>query len=211
VAPEAEEGEAHDPDDSKKEVPVGPPPTREGSDGPKEDHEEPEVRHHDGPADHHGDQPCRPRFAPPLRTHHDPTRQRNGAPEGIRTPGLLLRRQTLYPAELRAQEGLILQSRPWSEKAREPRPGVSSEDSAPTSVAELARRCTNTGAYGLRRRSSRMLAYVVALLEDRDPLREHPLGERASDEVDARGEGLPVCPDSSDLQIVDSRVYVRLL
>ena len=27
----------------------------------------------------------------------------HGAPEGIRTPGLLLRRQTLYPAELRAQ------------------------------------------------------------------------------------------------------------
>ena len=28
-----------------------------------------------------------------------------GAPEGIRTPGLLLRRQLLYPAELQAQNG----------------------------------------------------------------------------------------------------------
>lgn len=27
----------------------------------------------------------------------------NGAPEGIRTPGLCLRRAALYPAELRAQ------------------------------------------------------------------------------------------------------------
>ena len=27
----------------------------------------------------------------------------NGAPEGIRTPDLLVRSQTLYPAELRAQ------------------------------------------------------------------------------------------------------------
>jgi hypothetical protein len=28
----------------------------------------------------------------------------NGAPGGIRTPGLLVRSQTLYPAELRAHE-----------------------------------------------------------------------------------------------------------
>ena len=29
--------------------------------------------------------------------------KKNGAPEGIRTPDLLVRSQTLYPAELRAQ------------------------------------------------------------------------------------------------------------
>ena len=33
----------------------------------------------------------------------------NGAPEGIRTPGLCLRRAALYPAELRAQIEQIVQ------------------------------------------------------------------------------------------------------
>ena len=32
----------------------------------------------------------------------------NGALEGIRTPDLLVRSQTLYPTELRAHEGLLL-------------------------------------------------------------------------------------------------------
>ena len=36
-------------------------------------------------------------------THH----KNNGAPEGIRTPDLLLRRQLLYPAELLAQTNLL--------------------------------------------------------------------------------------------------------
>src|SRR4030088_2080184 len=33
-------------------------------------------------------------------------RRKNGAPEGIRTPDLCLRRAALYPAELRARGGL---------------------------------------------------------------------------------------------------------
>jgi hypothetical protein len=37
---------------------------------------------------------------------------RSGAPGGIRTPGLLVRSQTLYPAELRARKGKILPREP---------------------------------------------------------------------------------------------------
>jgi hypothetical protein len=42
--------------------------------------------------------------------------RRNGAPGEIRTPGLMLRRHPLYPAELRAREGLAeLDYHPWRE------------------------------------------------------------------------------------------------
>ena len=34
----------------------------------------------------------------------EPLPDKNGAPEGIRTPDLLVRSQTLYPAELRAHD-----------------------------------------------------------------------------------------------------------
>ena len=36
-------------------------------------------------------------------THHIKLLERSGAPEGIRTPGLLLRRQLLYPTELKVR------------------------------------------------------------------------------------------------------------
>ena len=39
-------------------------------------------------------------------------RRRNGTPDWIRTSDLLLRRQTLYPAELRAHNTIPIVSRP---------------------------------------------------------------------------------------------------
>src|SRR5690348_11039676 len=46
------------------------------------------------------------------------SRWKCGAPEGIRTPDLRLRRATLYPAELRALCGATLEHQPWRRKLR---------------------------------------------------------------------------------------------
>ena len=50
---------------------------------------------------------CNPLVPNQVLYQVEPFPDYNGAPEGIRTPDLLVRSQTLYPAELRAQFILI--------------------------------------------------------------------------------------------------------